>query len=387
MKDKSSGNKLFFLVGISLLLVMIVTSMVSCANNTPATTPAGSTPATSGTQAAATTSASSPAGTVKPVTLVLTSHEPPMSWVPTGAFMPWIAKVEEATGGAVKIEPHWGAELAEANQTYDAVIKGIADIGTPIMNELPNRFPLMTVTEMNSYDVKCYKRSLAVAEMIKTHPEMQAEYKDTKLLWIMQASMGYFATTKKPLRTLEDCQGVKMLGVGEWIAAREKALGMIPTQMAPMDMMPALQKGVLDGSTVMPFLLRDFQMGAFLKYLTDVSCSLSSWAAVMNLDTWNNLPADIQKTIEDVSLEHQNKIDDLYWAMVEERIGSAPSEFGIEIISLSEQEVARWVNAEAGVREDFVKSLEARGLPGQKLMEDYMALEKKYAAPEYAPKK
>lgn len=199
--------------------------------------------------------------------------------------------------------------------------------------------------------------------------------------------MGYFATTKKPLRTLEDCQGVKMLGVGEWIAAREKALGMIPTQMAPMDMMPALQKGVLDGSTVMPFLLRDFQMGAFLKYLTDVSCSLSSWAAVMNLDTWNNLPADIQKTIEDVSLEHQNKIDDLYWAMVEERIGSAPSEFGIEIISLSEQEVARWVNAEAGVREDFVKSLEARGLPGQKLMEDYMALEKKYAAPEYAPKK
>jgi TRAP-type transport system periplasmic protein len=382
LKENISGKKVFFICGISaLLMALILSIIVACSQNSPTTT-------TSITSSISTTASNTqPAGTTKTIKLVLTSTEPPVSWLPTDIMIPWFNKIEQATGGAVKIEPHWGAELAESNQTYDAVVKGIADMGAPIMNETPNIFPLMTVTEMNSYDVNCYKRSLALAEMIKTHPEMQAEYKRTKLLWVMQSDLGFFATSKKPLRTLEDCQGMKMLGVGEWIAAREKALGMIPTQMAPMDMMPGLQKGVLDGSTVTPWILRDFQMGAFLKYLTDLSCSLNSWAFVVNLDTWNKIPANTQKIIEDVSLEQQNKIDEQYWKMVSDRIGSAPKEFGIEVINLSAQEKARWANAESKVREDFVKSLEAKGLQGQKMMADYQALEKKYAAAEYAPNK
>jgi hypothetical protein len=38
------------------------------------------------------------------------------------------------------------------------------------------------------------------------------------------------------------------------------------------------------------------------------------------------------------------------------------------------------------VRDEFIKTLEAKGLPAQKMMEDFLALEKKYAASEYAPK-
>jgi TRAP-type C4-dicarboxylate transport system substrate-binding protein len=312
--------------------------------------------------------------------------EPPMSWLATDVMIPWFAEIEQATGGAVKIEPHWGAELAESSETYDAVARGIADMGSPIMSETPSRFPLMTVTEMNSYDVLCYRRSQALVDMLQTHPDILAEYKDVKLLWIMQCDMGYYATVSKPLRTVADCNGIKMLGSGEWIAARERALGMIPTQMAPADMMPSLQQGVLDGATITPWLLRDFQMGAFLKYLTDVSPSLISWGFTMNLDTWNKLPANIQKIMEDVALEQQNKIDDKYWAMVDERIGSAPQEFGIEVIKLTPDEKAQWAAVDATVREDFVNSMESKGLPGQQLLADYRALEEKYAASEYAPK-
>jgi TRAP-type C4-dicarboxylate transport system substrate-binding protein len=375
VKEKRSGKKLFFMVGVCLmLLILVVPGMASCTGSTPAPTSAAT------TQPAAATTA------IQPIKLVYSSNEPPMSWLATDVMMPWIADLEKAAGGAIKIEPHWGGELAESNEAYDAVVNGIADMGDPKPTELPTRFPLTGVLTMNSYDVACYKRSLVYRELYQKYPEMQAEYKDTKVLWLYDQTYGAFATTNKPLRTLADCQGVKMLGVGEWIAAREKALGMIPVSMAPMDMMPALQKGVLDGSTIAPFLLRDFQMGAFLKYVTDVSCSMTPWAFVMNLKTWDKIPANVQKSIEGVSMEWQNKIDGLYLKMTADRLGSAPKEFGIEVINLSAEEKAKWAAVDTPVRNDFVKSLNAKGLPAQKVMDDFLALEKKYAASEYAPK-
>lgn len=380
MKEKRSGQKLFFMVGISLLLLVLVASgMTACTQNTPTST-------TATTQAAAAATTPAAPSAAQPIKIVFSSNEPPMSWLATDVMMPWIAEMEQATGGAIKIEPHWGGELAESNEAYDAVVNGIADMGDPKPTELPTRFVLTQVVTMNSYDVMCYKRSLAYWELYNMYPELQAEYKDTQVLWLYQQTFGAYATTNKPLRTLEDCQGVKMLGVGEWIAAREKALGMIPVSMAPMDMMPALQKGVLDGSTISPFLLRDFQMGAFLKYVTDVSCSLTPWAFVINKNTWNKIPADVQKTMQDVSMNWQNKIDELYLKMTADRLGSAPTEFGIEVINLPPDEKARWAAKDAPVRDDFVKSLEAKGLPGQKIMTDFLELEKKYAASEYAPK-
>jgi TRAP-type transport system periplasmic protein len=375
MKERHSWKKLFFLVSVCLmLLVLVVPGMASCTSGSPAPT------------SAATTQSAAASTAVQPIKIVYSSNEPPMSWLATDVMMPWIADMEQATGGAIKVEPHWGGELAESSDAYDAVVNGIADMGDPKPTELPTRFPSTGVITMNSYDVMCYKRSLVYWELYQKYPEIRAEYKDTKVLWLYDQTYGAFATTKKPLRTLADCQGLKMLGVGEWIAAREKALGMIPVSMAPMDMMPALQKGVLDGSTIAPFLLRDFQMGAFLKYVTDVSCSMTPWAFVINLNTWKKVPANVQKTMEDVSMKWENKIDDLYLKMTADRLGSAPKEFGIEVINLPADEKARWAALDTPVRNDFVKSLSAKGLPAQKVMDDFLALEKKYAASEYAPK-
>jgi TRAP-type transport system periplasmic protein len=355
----------------SLILVLIfVLGLLGACSSTPSTTTMTTTSTT----------------VVQPIKIVFSSNEPPMSWLATDVMMPWIADMEQASGGAIKIEPHWGGELAESNEAYDAVVNGIADMGDPKPTELPTRFPLTGVITMNSYDVMCYQRSLAYWELYQKYPQMQAEYKDTKVLWLYQQTYGAYATTNKPLRTLADCQGVKMLGVGEWIAAREKALGMIPVSMAPMDMMPALQKGVLDGSTIAPFLLRDFQMGAFLKYVTDVSCSMTPWAFVINKNTWNKIPANVQKNMEDVSMKWENKIDGLYLKMTADRLGSAPKEFGIEVINLSAEEKAKWAAKDTPVRDAFIKDLESKGLPGQKILADFLALEKKYAAQEYAPK-
>ena len=138
MKEKRSGQKLFFMVGISLLLLVLVASgMTACTQNTPTST-------TATTQAAAATTPAAPSA-AQPIKIVFSSNEPPMSWLATDVMMPWIAEMEQATGGAIKIEPHWGGELAESNEAYDAVVNGIADMGDPKPTELPTRFVLTQV--------------------------------------------------------------------------------------------------------------------------------------------------------------------------------------------------------------------------------------------------
>ena len=46
----------------------------------------------------------------------------------------WAKEVEKRTNGAVKINMFPGATLTPADQTYDGVVKGIADIGMSVLS-------------------------------------------------------------------------------------------------------------------------------------------------------------------------------------------------------------------------------------------------------------
>jgi TRAP-type C4-dicarboxylate transport system substrate-binding protein len=106
----------------------------------------------------------------------------------------------------------------------------------------------------------------------------------------------------------------------------------------------------------------------------------------MNLEIWNSLPADIQNIIDGMTEDLTRRYDELQVRTDQERIASAPAEFGTEFITLPEEELARWVARDRPVLDKFADELVAAGLPGDELEEEFLRLEKKYSADEYAPK-
>ena len=106
----------------------------------------------------------------------------------------------------------------------------------------------------------------------------------------------------------------------------------------------------------------------------------------MNLKTWNSLPADIQKIMEDMIPENIEGYDEVNNRIITDRLSTVKEEFGIDIIRPSKEELARWVEACKPVREEYIKFLEDKGLPGKEFMAEFLRLEEKYSSEEYANK-
>ena len=311
---------------------------------------------------------------------------PEMAFRVQKVYKPWIAAVEEATGGMVKIEPYYAESLVPMPDSYDAVTKGTIDIGEGLEAfQSVAKFTMGEVITFTSYDRICWKPSAVAWELYEKFPEWQAEYADSKVLFLNGACiLSSLGTTKKPVRKLEDIQGLKLICAWKWLGKRLEALGGIPLTVPPTDY-TELEKGVADGgSTIVLRLLWDFRFGDVIKYAVLVPTGHSIMFTVMNLDKWNSLPPDIQKAIDSVSGAYQVEMADReYQLKYKECLELAPKEFGLEWIVLSEEELARWVEADNPVREEFVAELEAKGLPGRELMDERTRLDIKYSAAEY----
>ncbi|MBA7700402.1 hypothetical protein ES703_109116 [subsurface metagenome] len=100
----------------------------------------------------------------------------------------------------------------------------------------------------------------------------------------------------------------------------------------------------------------------------------------MNWDTWNSLPPDIQKVLEEESVPFVMDTNDKFSGEDSTRaLQETVDNFGLEVIEPSTEELARWVALQKPVQQDaWVAEMEAKGLPGEKLIEEANRLYAKY---------
>jgi TRAP-type C4-dicarboxylate transport system substrate-binding protein len=138
----------------------------------------------------------------------------------------------------------------------------------------------------------------------------------------------------------------------------------------------ALRTGVVDGSMAPFEALEGFKWGEVVSSSTeDYGAAYSSGMfVVMNKQKWNALPADVQAVMEQVSrewIEKQGKV----WDEIDKSGLEFVKKRGNKIIALSKEEDARWRAAVRPVIENYIKSIKAKGLPGDEAVKfclDYL---------------
>ena len=100
----------------------------------------------------------------------------------------------------------------------------------------------------------------------------------------------------------------------------------------------------------------------------------TTFFVVMNLDKWNALPADIKKIFDEVSDKYTD-IHGKVWDSTDQEGRKYTLSLGNEILSLSDQESARWRKAVEPVINDYV----AKTPGGDKYVEKIKELMKTYS--------
>lgn len=285
----------------------------------------------------------------------------------------WANEIEKRTNNRINITYYPGETLTPADQTYDSVVKGIADIGQTVLAYARGRFPLTEVIDLPLGYTSGYQATkMASAYYQKFRPK---EFDDSKIMYIHAHGPGLIQT-KEVIKSLDEVKGlrIKATGLSGKIVA---ALGGTPTTMTVVETYDALQKGLADGVLLPIEVLKGWRLGELLKCTVKnygISYSVG-FGVFMNKEKWNSLPKDIQQVFEEVNrewIEKQGKLWDELDMGGEAFAAKMP---GYTVVTATKDQETAAREKIKPLLDEYVENAKARGLPGDEVLKfclDYL---------------
>lgn len=361
-------NRIITSKTVLVLLVILVMLLVfsGCSKNEPTQGNTGDTGATA-------------TDTQQPIELKFGYNDPPNGFIANKAYLPWAEKMEKATNGKVKIVHYPSNTLFKQEDGLLAVETGIADLYYAPLSVYPGRFPLLEVFLLpflspEKVSAEFYTRVLN--ELYETSPEIQEELSDFHILFLCGLESQYIGSREKPIKTLEDMKGLKMITSGQLEARTAENLGATPVEIASADAYDAFSKGIADGGFVLSDMIPAFSFNEVLPYWTKLPLLPSVYVVVMNKEKWESLPSDVQEEINSVCNidEALFQMDARFGPAAQAEIEERTKEKPITWYSMPADEVARWAAAAQPIWDEWADKLEKQGKPARKILDQVLEI-------------
>ncbi|MEW6665384.1 MAG: TRAP transporter substrate-binding protein [Thermodesulfobacteriota bacterium] len=296
------------------------------------------------------------------------------------AFLPWIKKMGELSQGRLMIQFYNPNTICPAKEVYASTVAGAVDIGASPTHWVPGRFAVSEVIELPFLFNGSEAGSLTTWEIYKRFAEWREEYKEVKMLWQWTSALNQLHTVKKPVRTLEDFKGLKIISWAAPINHMIRMLGANPVDGKPHDTYLALERGMADGVICPIAPMRSFKITDAAKHHTIINLAANTFWGGMNQAKWNSLPPDLQKIIEESTGDKmaqlsgqtldEGSIQDAKWMKEQKHSFYVPSP----------AEKEKWKERLKPVTEEWLKKMEQKGYKNVRSIQEATAsLGKQYS--------
>jgi TRAP-type C4-dicarboxylate transport system substrate-binding protein len=271
----------------------------------------------------------------------------------------YCAELSQKLAGKVELTQYTGGTLLTAPKIGPGIASGIADLGLTNLAYTRGRFPVMEIMDLPlGFPSAWIAGHVANDFYNKFKPK---DFDDYHLLMLSTSPINVVQTVKSPVRKLKQVQGLKLRGTGR-LGDTVKALGGTPIPLETPDLYDALKRGVAQGALLPLETLKGFKTGEVIRYVT-ASWQIGScytFYVAMNKKTWDSLPPDVQKVIDDFSKEFTER-----WTVEWNKIDIGGREYflleGGWIVNIPKDEVAGWIKAVQPCVEDYKKDLISKG--------------------------
>jgi len=325
-------------------------------------------------------SSSEAASPSKVIELKYAHHNPPGGTAQKKMMEPWIKKVEEGTKGKVKFTIYPASALGAPPQQYDLVAKGIADMCWTPTGFNAGRFPMSELSNLPCLGIMSSKAGSRIMWELqeKFKKEFEKEYAGVKLIQFSVAPPVALYTSKKAIRSYDDLKGLKLRAFGGPPTTFLNNAGASAVNLPIPEVYMSLQKGVIDGWAIDWVGFDDYKSYEVCKYATEVGFYMPLLYTVMNINTWNSLPPDVQQIIQGVSGSAGVEYEANVWDSEAARLKSLNKGRGVEVIDLSSAELKRWTDLAKLTWTEYAQRLDGKGLPGTAAINELMSLVQKY---------
>ncbi|MAU22335.1 MAG: hypothetical protein CMH13_17715 [Martelella sp.] len=262
------------------------------------------------------------------------------------AMVKWEEAITEFTEGKITFENYWSASLLGALDTAEGVADGVADIGLVLASYIPQEFPVgawfygfgSALTGSTVHDVAA--GGATALETAYTFQPLIDEFAEHNLKILQTTSTPpYNLLCNTPVSTLEDAKGKRMRTSGPVWADEVAAIGATSVSIAFNETYEALQRGVIDCIGQNPYQLASAMTykDVAKEYVPVTLSHMQSSAWVMNLDTWNSFPPELQAFINEQNIIAASNIWKTYLEL-EAKVGDLITAEEIRVNDVSELE-------------------------------------------------
>ncbi len=288
---------------------------------------------------------------------------PPAPTFPCVQMERWAKEVAERTNGRVKINTFPGGTLLGAKDMFDGVVNGQSDIGCLCMAYQPGRF---TVTNATSLPLGIPNAKVGSQILLDIYKNYQPEaFANVKVLAMFTTAPSNIMS-KKPVRSLEDIQGMNLRASGG-AAQILKAWGANQVGMPMSETPEALQKNVVEGLFSSLEVMKDFKYAELCKYVTMTDTVIYPFAVVMNQQKWDSLPDDVKEVMNDMVDEQSLWTGEYMDEHVKEANKWSKTEQNVEFITLDAEQKKLWDVKLKPIIDQWV-SENTPGLPAEEIV-------------------
>ena len=310
-----------------------------------------------------------PAGAqAQQVTLRMHTFVPPVS----GSYKSlkwWTEKIAKDSDGRLKIQLFGSMQLGgKATDLYDQAKNGAVDIVWTLPGYTGGLFPVTSAFELPFIGDDAHITSPALDRFVRKWAT--AEWGAVHGIVFHSAGRAVIHSKTKPIRTLADFKGMKIRTPSVISTEALKALGATPVPIPGLKVTEALMHNVVDGAVLPWSISLAVRTIDVAQYHTETTLHEPTLAMVMNKKSYASLPADLKKVLDKDSGEWLAEEFGRRWEKDDMRGEAKARKLKHTIIRVSAAEEARWKEAAQPVYDDWVKRIDAKGLPGRKILQD-----------------
>jgi TRAP-type C4-dicarboxylate transport system substrate-binding protein len=294
-------------------------------------------------------------------TLRFSTWHPPVGKEVKTVWLPMLEEMKRASAGGLDYTLYAGAALGKGPEHFDIVARGLSDMGYFTATWTPGRFPLTDVLSLAAWvDGKDVAAEIGNAVYRRA---LRAEFAKVKLLEL-NGCIQSFIWTRRPVSQMADLSGMKLRSPGGHQTHYIKALGAEPVFMPLGDVYMAMETGTVDGIVTCPPLILGYKLHEVARHAAVLTLGCVSEGVAMNLNVWNRLSPEQQRTLEQVCSNPYRVTGGLsrseYPAMLAEIARS-----GVELTEIPPAEADGWYRRFQEVTRVWVRELESKGLPAR----------------------
>lgn len=306
------------------------------------------------------------------ITLTVHHFLSPKSNAHTKMVQAWADKVAKESNNQLKFELFPSMAMGgKPSELYGQVRDGTADIIWTVLGYTPGVFPRSEV-----YELPLVHKGSATATTIALNSTMDMlaeDYKDVKIIFLHANDGNVIHSATKPIRTFEDAKGLKLRTpsrTGSWVI---EGMGAEPVGMPVPELPEAMSKGAIDGALTTLEIVPALKLQELDKFVTELPDGDRFGTAIfmfaMNKDSYNNLPDDLKKVIDDNSGMKVAAEIGTMWEDFEKTGDEALAGAKVERIVLSADEAAKFKASNEKVVARWIEESKTKGFDGAALVE------------------